>query len=64
MRSELVETAKSIPAIFSRILDVLNGESVLKAIEYYRNFCRDAHSEKEVLTNKFSTLFTSLLSLT
>lgn len=28
-----------------RILEVLNGNSVLKAFDYYTNFCRDVHTE-------------------
>lgn len=48
MRLELLETAKSLPTTFSKILELLNGESVSQAMKYYGDFARDAHTEKEV----------------
>ncbi|KAM0941497.1 putative CDK5 regulatory subunit-associated protein [Dioscorea sansibarensis] len=47
VRAELLETAKSLPSTFHKILELLNNEILLRASEYYANFVRDAHTEKE-----------------
>lgn len=53
MREELIESAKTLPATFTKILEVLNSEPVSKAMEYYATFVKDCHSEDKVYQDLF-----------
>lgn len=47
VRQELLDTAKSLPSTFQNILQALSSDKLLRAMEYYANFVKDAHTEKE-----------------
>lgn len=48
MRQELIESAKTLPSTFTKILEVLNSDPVSIATEYYTTFVRDCHTEDKV----------------
>ncbi|BAF19424.1 CDK5RAP3-like protein [Oryza sativa Japonica Group] len=56
VRQELIESAKTLPSTFTKILEVLNSDPVSIATEYYTTFVRECHTEdkencKSVLQN-------------
>jgi len=45
VREELIESAKTLPSTFSKILEALNSDPVSNAMEYYTTFVKDCHTE-------------------
>ncbi|KAF3778722.1 CDK5RAP3-like protein [Nymphaea thermarum] len=47
IKVELLESTKSLSDTFCKACEVLNGDSVSKATEYYLNFVTDVHTDTE-----------------
>lgn len=48
VRLELLESAtNSLPSTFGKIMEVISGESVAQAIEYYSSFVKDLHTNND-----------------
>ncbi|XP_051203592.1 CDK5RAP3 protein homolog [Lolium perenne] len=45
VRQELIESAKTLPSTFSKILEVLTSDPVSLAVEYYTVFVKECHTE-------------------
>jgi hypothetical protein len=49
VRQELIESAKTLPSTFSKILEVLTSDPVSQAVEYYTVFVKECHTEDKVV---------------
>lgn len=54
MRMDLVATTKTLPSIFTEIVDVLCSSSVGQALNFYQDFVSYAHTEEGVRNNVVS----------
>ncbi|XP_057817825.2 CDK5RAP3-like protein [Cryptomeria japonica] len=46
IRLELLEMAKTLPLTFGEIVEILSGDTIKQALEYYHAFVKHGHTEK------------------